>query len=88
VPALCTGHLGHQQRVSPQPIASGRDTFRLLLALVHATVGMAPSALWVPHLDAPTRLAFLDDLAHHRGTTVRSRHIRLSALRTVFRLVA
>ena len=30
-----------------------RDTFRLLLTFVHETVGIAPSALCVPNLDAP-----------------------------------
>jgi integrase/recombinase XerD len=88
VQAFFTGHLCHQKRVSPQTIARCRDTFRLLLTFVHETVGIAPSALCVPDLDAPTILAFLDYLAHHRGNTVRSRNIRLSALRTFFRCVA
>jgi integrase/recombinase XerD len=55
---------------------------------VHETVGIAPAALCVPDLDAPTIFAFLDYLELHRGTTVRSRNIRLSALRTFFRFVA
>ena len=88
VQAFCTGHLGHQKRVSPHTIARCRDTFRLLLTCGHETGGMAPSALCVPHLDAPTLLACLDDLEHHRGHTVRSRNIRLSALRTFCRFGA
>lgn len=88
VQAVFTGHLCHQQRVRPQTIARGRDPFRLLLTCVHETVGIAPSALCVPPRDAPTILAFLDYLAPHRGNTVRSRTIRLSALRTFCRFVA
>ena len=83
-----TVHLCHQKRVSPQTIASCRDTFRLLLTFVRETVGIEPSALCIPDLDAPTILAFLDHLEHRRGNAVRSRNIRLSALRTFFRFVA
>ena len=39
-------------------------------------------------LDAPTLLAFLDHLEQQRGNSIRSRNIRLSALRTFFRFVA
>jgi site-specific recombinase XerD len=77
-----------KKRVSPQTIASCRDTFRLLLTFVQETRGIAPAALCVPDLDAPTILAFLDHLEHRRGNAVRSRNIRLSALRTFFRFVA
>jgi len=88
VQAFFTVHLCHQKRVSPQTIASCRDTFRLLLTFVQETRGIEPSALCVPDLDAPLILAFLDYLEHHRGNAVRSRNIRLSALRTFFRFVA
>jgi len=88
VQAFFTVHLCHQKRVSPQTIASCRDTFRLLLTFVQETRGIEPSALCVPDLAAPLILAFLDYLEHHRGNAVRSRNIRLSALRTFFRFVA
>jgi site-specific recombinase XerD len=60
----------------------------LLLTFVKETVGIEPSALCVADLDAPTLLAFLDHLEHQRGNSIRSRNIRLSALRTFFRFVA
>jgi hypothetical protein len=88
VQAFVTGHLCHQTRVSPHTIARCRDTCRLRLTCGHETGGMAPSALCGPHRDAPTLLACLDDVAHHRGHTVRSRHLRLSALRTCVRFGA
>src|SRR5262249_1927023 len=88
VQAFFTVHLCHHKRVSPQTLASCRDTFRLLLTFVHETRGIAPAALCVPDLDAPTILAFLAYLEQRRGNSVRSRNIRLSALRTFFRFVA
>jgi integrase/recombinase XerD len=88
VQAVFTAHLCHQKRVSPQTIARCRDTFRLLRTFGQETRGIAPSALCVPDLDAPTIRALLDHLEHRRGHAVRSRNIRLSALRTFFRFVA
>jgi integrase/recombinase XerD len=88
VQAFFTEHLCHQKRVSPQTIASCRDTFRLLLTFVKETVGVEPAALRVIDLDAPVVLRFLDYLEQQRGNAVRSRNIRLSALRTFFRFVA
>ena len=81
-------HLCHHKRVSPQTIASCRDTFRLLLTFVKETVGIEPSAPSGDRSGRPTGAAFLDYLEHHRGNAVRSRNIRLSALRTFFRFVA
>jgi site-specific recombinase XerD len=60
----------------------------LLLTFIKETTGIEPSALCVADLDAPTLLAFLDHLEHQRGNAIRSRNIRLSALRTFFRFVA
>jgi len=88
VQAFFTEHLCHHKRVSPQTIASCRDTFRLLLTFVKETVGIEPATLRVPDLDAPLVLRFLDYLEQQRGNAVRSRNIRLSALRTFFRFVA
>jgi integrase/recombinase XerD len=88
VQAFFTEHLCRHKRVSPQTLASCRDSFRLLLTFVKGARGIEPSALCVADLDAPTILAFLDHLEQHRGNAVRSRNIRLSALRTFFRFVA
>jgi integrase/recombinase XerD len=88
VQAFFVEHLPQHKRLSPQTIASYRDTFRLLLHFMQHTRGIEPSALRVPDLDAPTILAFLDALEQQRGNRVRSRNIRLSALRTFFRFVA
>lgn len=88
IQAFFTDHLCRHKRVSPQTLASCRDSFRLLLTFVKETTGIEPSALGVADLDAPTLLAFLDHLEQQRGNSIRSRNIRLSALRTFFRFVA
>jgi integrase/recombinase XerD len=40
-----TDHLTGQRRLSPQTVASYRDTFRLLLQFVHRTTGIEPASL-------------------------------------------
>ena len=82
--AFFTEHLLQHKRASPQTVASCRDAFRLLLMFVRDTKRIEPSALCLTELDVPTILAFLDYLEHHRGNAVRSRNIRLSAIRSFF----
>ena len=81
-------YLAQQKRLSPQTIASCRDTFRLWLTFLRDQTGIEPTALRVADLDAPAVLRFLDYLEQQRGNSVRSRNIRLSAIRSFFRLVA
>ncbi|QJX01154.1 site-specific integrase [Frigoriglobus tundricola] len=73
--------LVNQQNVSPHTVAAYRDTFRLLLAFVRRHHRTTPDALALAHLDAPTVLAFLDDLEAGRGNAVRTRNARLAAIR-------
>jgi integrase/recombinase XerD len=47
-----------------------------------------PSAVRMADVDAPVVLGFLNYLEQERGNSVRSRNIRLSAIRSFFRLVA
>jgi integrase/recombinase XerD len=81
-------YLCRQKRLSPPTIVSCRDTFRLLLTFLRDQTGIEPSALRIADLDAPAVLRFLEYLEQHRGNSVRSRNIRLSAIRSFFRLVA
>ncbi len=76
VQAFFAEHLCHHKRVSPQTIASYRDTFRLLLTFVKEATGKEPSALHIHDLDAPVVLHFLDYLEHQRGNAIRSRNMR------------
>jgi site-specific recombinase XerD len=86
--AFFTDHLCQHKRASPETVASCRDTFRLLLRFIKETKRIEPSALCLTELDVPTILAFLDYLEQQRGNVVRSRNIRLSAVRSFFRFVA
>jgi site-specific recombinase XerD len=65
-----------------------RDSFRPLLEFLRLRSGIEPAALQLTHVDATAILAFLDHLEQHRGNTIRSRNVRLSAIRTFFRYVA
>ena len=88
VQAFFAEYLCQQRRLSPHTIVSCRDTFRLLLTFLRNHTGVEPSALRIADVDAPVVLSFLSYLEQERGNSVRSRNIRLSALRSFFRLVA
>ena len=81
-------HLCSHKRASIQTIASYRDTFRLLLNYVQQTTGIEPSALRITDLEVSVLLAFLAHLEQQRHNSVRSRNIRLAAIRSFFRWVA
>jgi len=83
-----TDHLVAQRRLSLQTVASYRDTFRLLLQFVHRETGIEPVALKIPGLDAEIILGFLDALEKDRGNSVASRNLRLTAIRSFYRMVA
>jgi len=78
-------HLSQHNHVSPQTIASYRDAFRLLLQYAHKRLKTEPASLNVTALDAPLILSFLDSLEIDRHNCVRSRNIRLAAIRSFFR---
>jgi integrase/recombinase XerD len=86
--AFFADYLCQQKRLSPQTIVSCRDTFRLLLTFLRDQTGIEPSALRMADMDASAVLSFLNYLEQQRGNSVRSRNIRLSAIRSFFRLVA
>jgi integrase/recombinase XerD len=88
VQAFFAEYLCQQKRLSPHTIVSCRDTFRLWLMFLRDQTGVEPSALRIADVDAPAVLSFLTYLEQQRGNSVRSRNIRLSAIRSFFRLVA
>ena len=71
-----------QQNVSANTVASYRDTFRLLFQFFQKRRHKEPAKLTMEDLDAPTVLAFLNDLERHRNNSVRTRNSRLAALRS------
>ncbi|MDQ3651549.1 MAG: site-specific integrase [Acidobacteriota bacterium] len=83
-----TQRLMKQRQVSPHTISSYRDTFRLLLQFTHQRLGKPPSRLALEEIDAPLIAAFLDEMEKSRGVTVRSRNLRLTAIRSFFQYAA
>ena len=83
-----TERLIRQQDVSVHTIASYRDTFRLLFKFAKERLRKTPSGLTLDELDAPFVGAFLTDLETKRGTSVTTRNLRLTAIRSFFRFVS
>jgi integrase/recombinase XerD len=77
-----------QQNASARTVASYRDTFRLLLGFFAESRGRPPATLVMADLDAPAVLAFLDHLEQRRGNCVRTRNVRLAALRSFLKFAA
>jgi integrase/recombinase XerD len=83
-----TERLIRQRNVSANTVASYRDTFRLLFTFAMARLHKPPSALTLDDLDAPFIGAFLEDLEANRGAGVRTRNLRLTAIRSFFRFAS
>jgi site-specific recombinase XerD len=86
--AFFTDRLLCQQRVSPNTIASYRDTFRLLLTFAQQQTGRSPARLELTQLDATMIGAFLDHLESDRGNSARTRNVRLGAIHGFFNYCA
>ena len=85
---IFTQRLMQQRQVSPHTISSYRDTFRLFLTFTQQRLHTPPSRLKFEEIDAPLIVAFLDHLEKHRGLSVRSRNLRLTAIHSFFRYAA
>jgi len=83
-----TERLMRHHNMSPNTIASYRDTFRLLFSFAQARLCKPPSDLALDDLDAPFICAFLDDLEARRSASVRTRNLRLTAIRSFFRFAS
>jgi site-specific recombinase XerD len=86
--AFFTDRLLCQQRVSPNTIASYRDTFRLLLGFAQQQTGRSPARLELTQLDATMIGAFLEHLETDRGNSPRTRNVRLGAIHGFFNYCA
>jgi site-specific recombinase XerD len=83
-----TERLMRERNVSSNTIASYRDTFRMLFSFAQARLRKLPSALSLNDLDAPFIGAFLANLETNRGASIRTRNLRLTAIRSFFRFVS
>jgi site-specific recombinase XerD len=80
--------LVQQQNASARTVASYRDTFRLLLGYLERVRKRPPAALTLADLDAPVTAAFLDHLEKQRGNAIRTRNVRLAAIRSFLKFAA
>jgi len=83
-----TERLIQQKNVSPQTVASYRDTFRLFLNFAQQQLHKSPSQLELNDLDAPLILSFLNHIERERHNTIRSRNTRLTAIRSFMNYAA
>lgn len=81
-------YLIDQRNLSSETVASYRDTFRLLLCHLQQTRGRAPATLAFSDLDSESILRFLRYLEQERGNSVRTRNVRLAAIRSFARYAA
>ncbi|MQA12595.1 MAG: tyrosine-type recombinase/integrase [Pseudonocardiaceae bacterium] len=86
--AFFTDRLATQRQASPRTIAAYRDTLRLLLGFVHRETGRTPSGLDWNDLDATMISAFLNHLESGRRNSIRTRNVRLTAIRSLFSYAA
>ncbi len=83
-----TQRLMQQRQSSPHTISSYRDTFRQFLTFAQQRLHQPPSRLNIEQIDAPLIVEFLDELEKHRGLSIRSRNLRLSAMHSFFHYTA
>ncbi|MCF8157400.1 MAG: site-specific integrase [Rhodoferax sp.] len=76
-----TEYLVAQRAVSPRTVACYRDALMLFLDFASGKLGKAPTAMRLADIQPDLILAFLDHLEHGRKNSVRSRNLRLTALR-------
>ena len=83
-----TDYLVTQRALSPRTIASYRDAWMLFLDFTHKRLGKLPTALRLADIEPDLILAFLDHLEQQRQNSVRSRNLRLAALRAFLKFAA
>ena len=83
-----TDYMLQQRALSPCTVASYRDTFLLLLRFADQQLGKAPTALQLADIDRTFLASFLDHLERDRHNSVRSRNIRLAAVRSFLKFAA
>jgi site-specific recombinase XerD len=83
-----TDRLARQRQASPRTIDAYRDALRLLLTFAHQHSGKLPSQLDWDDLDATMISAFLNHLEDERHNSIRTRNVRLTAIRSLFSYAA
>jgi len=81
-------YLVTQRALSPRTVASYRDAMLLFLDFASKRLGKMPTALNLADIKPDLILAFLDYLEQERHNSVRSRNLRLTALRAFLKFAA
>lgn len=76
-----TEYLVTQRALSPRTVACYRDALTLFLEFASCKLGKVPTTLRLVDIEPDLILAFLDHLENKRNNSVRSRNLRLTALR-------
>ena len=83
-----TEYLVAQRAVSSRTVACYRDALMLFLDFASHRLGKMPTSLKLADIQPDLILAFLDDLEHARNNAIRSRNLRLTALRAFLKFAS
>lgn len=83
-----TDYMVQQRALSPRTVASYRDTFVLMLRFAEHKLNLPAHALRIADLSARFVADFLDHLEVQRHNSVRSRSVRLAAVRSFLKFAA
>ena len=83
-----TEYLVAQRAVSPRTVACYRDALMLFLDFASRKLDKVPTAMRIADVQPDLILSFLDHLEHDRHNAVRSRNLRLTALRAFLKFAA
>ena len=81
-------YLVAQRALSPRTVACHRNVLMLFLDFVSRKPGKAPTAMRLADIRAELILGFLEHLEHERKNAVRSRNLRVTALRASLKFAA
>lgn len=83
-----TDYMVQQRALSPRTVASYRDTFVLLLGFAEDKLHLPAHGMAMTDLNARFLADFLDHLEAQRHNSVRSRNVRLAAVRAFLKFAA
>jgi len=81
-------YLTQQRALSPHTIAAYRDAFVLFLDFAQSRLGKSPTEMAMTDITAELIMDFLGHLESQRHNSVRSRNVRLAALRSFLKFTA
>ena len=80
-----TDYLPEQRNTSPCTLRAYRDCIRLFLSYASQATGKPPERMGFPDISASLVLEFLAHLEKERHNSIRTRNLRLAAIRTLMR---